>query len=413
MQAKERLAYWTSVGERDAPVTFVGRGQEIDLAIRQLSTWRPGTSRGRTVVAQGAPGAGKTALLLEIGRRLPTVLANAVSIYRPTPWIDEDVPDLLDELAGRMLDLPPEAPHTTTGLATAKLAESRTVSPPQLRTWSAFTRQFAPLAAEARPTLLLVDEVQRIGFGELAKDLLYHLHDQTTFPLVLVCGGLSTSAARLGEVGLSRLVEANVLRIDALSRSEALSSLDRSLRLMAEDVGGIAGHSDQWARALAPPTHGWPRHITIHLRAAAEALAESDRLAFDEDNLGLALARAEDGVRRYYERRLEASRTDPLIVFAVQQAITERDVRRVDAMAVVDAVRPLLGRYREEDHDRAFKDPADCVDQMLFAGVIAYARGATTSPLSVPIPSLAAYIAARLAAAQRASVRQALDLPVR
>ena len=417
--AAERLANWASVGERDAPVAFVGRDREIDLALRQLATWQSGASRGRTVIAQGAPGAGKTALLREIGQRLPTVLPNAVSIYLPTPWLDEDVPHLLAELAARMMGASPDILRTTKesktaggvrALATATHAESRSVSPPRLHTWTAFERMFAPMANQAKPTLLLVDEVQRFGSGEAAKNLLFHLHDQTTFPLVLACGGLSTSAGRLGEVGLSRPTETNVLHIDALTLDEAQRSLEESLGVMAEDVGGIAGHPDQWARKLAVPTQGWPQHVTVHFRAAPEALIESDRLAFDDANLLTALARAEDSMRRYYERRLEASRTDAMVVFALHETIARRDVRRLDAFAVVDAVRPLLGRYGEQDHDRNFPHPADCVDQMLYAGVVAYASSATTSPLSVPIPSMAAHIAHRLTAEQRTSIRRALGL---
>ena len=414
--AAEKLTNWADVGERSAPVAFVGRDREIGLAIRQLANWRTGSEAGRTVVAQGAPGAGKTALLREIGRRLPAAIPNAVSMYLPTPWIGEDVPDLLEDLATRMMGTRhagngSESASGVRAYQVATHALPRTIAPPLLRTWRAFERHLAPMAGQARPTLLLVDEVQRIGTGEAAKNLLHELHDQTTFPLVLVCGGLSTSAARLGEAGLSRPAEANILRIDTLSPAEAQRSLDESLRIMADDVGCIAGHPDEWARRLAPPTHGWPLHVTGHFRAAAEALLESDTLAFNEQNLSRALARAEDNMRRYYERRLEASRTDALIVYAVQEAITSRDVRRVDAVAIVDAVRPLLGRYGEEDHDQKFQHPAECVDQMLFSGVIAYASTATTSPLSVPIPSMATHIANRISAAQQESVRRGLDLP--
>ena len=287
----EKLERWANVGERGAPVAFAGREREIDFAIRQLEAWHPGTTPGRTVVAQGAPGAGKTALLGEIARRLPQRLPNAVAIYLPTPWIDDNVPNVLEELAVKMAGVPAHTLRTTNGsepvagvraVAAARHPKSRSMSPPTLQTWRAFSREFEPVAHRMKPTLLLIDEIQRIGEGEATRDLLYHLHDQTTFPVVLVCGGLSTSAAQLGEVGLSRLDEGSILRIDALTATEAQRSLEESLGIMADDVGGIAGHPDRWARALAPPTQGWPQHVTCHFRAAAEALLESGRLAFDD-----------------------------------------------------------------------------------------------------------------------------------
>ena len=419
-QVTERLARWANVGERDAPVTFVGRSPEIDLAIRQLATWQAGEAHGRTLVIQGAPGAGKTALLGEIARRLPSVLPGATSIYRATPWNRHSAHSVLHTLATQMMGVPADALRTTTGtvssigvkaVGAARQDRSRSLAPPALATWDDFATLFASQSDQAKPTLLLVDEIQRIHDDDETTDLLYHLHDQTVFPLVLVCGGLSTSAARLGEVGISRLDETHIVCIDALTAEEAQRSLEESLRILADDVGSIAGHPDQWARRLAPPTQGWPQHVTCHFRSAAETLLESGRLAFDERNLRSALARADGHVRHYYDRRLEASRTDPMIVHAVHAAIGQRVVRRTDAMAIIDAVLPVLGFYVREDHNRNFPSTGDCVQQMLHAGVIAYATTATTSPLSVPIPSMAAHIGSLLPREGRAEIQRVLGLP--
>lgn len=418
-EVAEKLANWSNVGDRDAPVAFVGRDQEIDLTTRQIATWRPGETRGRTIIAQGAPGAGKTALLHEFGRRLPTVVPNAASVYLPTPWIDADVPDLLKALAVEMTGVPSDSLRTTQSarhtagvkaLATTQLGRSRSVSPPEVTTWSAFQRHFAGLANQSRPTLLLVDEIQRIGAGEATKNLLHHLHDQTSFPVLLVCGGLSTSVARLGELGLSRLDEAHILHVAALTPTETHQCLEESLRIMADDVG-IGGHPDQWARRLAPPTHGWPQHITGHFRAAAEALLESARPVFDDENLGRALALAEINARRYYDRRLEASRTNPVIVFAVHEAAMHGEMDADDAADTVEKTVATLSGSRKARHHANFAGASDCVDQMLYAGVIAYATNATTSPLSVPIPSMATQIANLLPLARRQEVCRVLGLP--
>ena len=80
-------------------------------------------------------------------------------------------------------------------------------------------------------------------------------------------------------------------------------------------------------------------------------------------------------------------------------------------MAIVDAVRPLLGPYGGEDHDHHFPRPADCVDQMLSAGVVAYAGTSTTSPLSIPIPSMGTHIANLLSLEQREDVRRVIGTP--
>ena len=418
--AREKLNRWANIGERDAPVTFVGRTHEIDLAIRQLETWRAGETQGRTLVLQGAPGAGKTALLHEIGRRLPDRLPDAVAIYRATPWNRNSAPNVLRTLAIQMMGAAPSAGRTTTGTtnsigakAVGAVRHDRTTStaPPTLATWDDFETLFAPCAELARPTVLLVDEVQRVGSDDETTDLLYHLHDQNVFPLVLVCGGLSTSAARLGEVGISRLDETHIVAIDALTQEDATRCLEQSLHALADDVGGVAGHPDLWARRLAPHTHGWPQHVTCYLRSAAEALVESERLAFDDDNLPRVLACAGEHARRYYDRRLEASRTDPMIVYAVHEAISGATVRRTDAMAIIDEVVPALGEHAKQDHARYFPHAGDCLQQMLHAGVIGFETTATTSPLSVPIPSIAAHIAALLPDERREAVRRVLGYP--
>lgn len=412
------LERWANIGERSAPVAFVGREREIDLVIAQLANWRPGLSAGRTIVIQGAPGVGKTALLHQIGRVLPKRLPNAVAIGRPTPWNRRSVGNVLRTLAARMIGTTDEfctATETegTNGAraaATAQHSRSRSTTPPALSCWDDLETLFADRAEQARPTLLLVDEIQRMGDDEETKDLLYHLHDQTTFPVVLICGGLSTSAAHLRELGLSRLADGNVLRIDALTTDEAEQCLEESLRMMADDVG-IDGHADHWARRLAPATHGWPQHVTCHIRAAASALRASDRLAFDDGNLNEAAALAEAAMRDYYEQRLEASATDAMIVFAVHQSISRRAIRRNEVIAVVDSVRPLLRPEDSDEHDRTFPHPRDCVERMLHAGVIAYAGATTTSSLSIPIPSMAAHVAGLLSSDQREEVGHTLGLP--
>ena len=412
----EKLANWASIGDREAPVAFVGRDREIDMAIRQLATWRSGETPGRTIVAQGAPGAGKTALLREMARRLPEHVPNATAIYRPTPWSRRTVSNVLTAIAERMMGVSGEAFRTTEGregtigakaVASASQTHSRTTAPAALSTWDDFETLFASQASAAKPTLLLVDEIQRMDDDAETRELLYHLHDQTTFPVLLVCGGLSVSTSHLEGLGLSRLAEKSILQIAALTLDEAQRSLEESLRILAEDVGGIAGHSDQWARRLAPATHGWPQHITCHFQAAVEALLESDHLALDDANLHRTLSLAEADIQRYYDRRLQAARTSPLIVHAVYEAIRVKAVNRANAMAIVNAVLPALGPSEREDHQADFRRSGECVDQMLYAGALGYATASRRSPLSIPIPSMANHVANLLSEEERASVRRA------
>ncbi len=327
--------------------------------------------------------------------------------------------NVLVAVAERMMGVSGDAFRTTVGregtigvkaVATASQTHSCVTAPATLSTWDDFETLFASQASAAKPTLLLVDEIQRMDDDVETRELLYHLHGQTTFPLLLVCGGLSISASHLERLGLSRLAEKCILHVAALTLDEAQRSLEESLRILAEDVGGITGHFDQWARMLAPATHGWPQHVTCHFQGAVQALLESDELAFDGANLRRALSLAEADMRRYYDRRLEAARTSPLIVHAVYEASRARALNRADAMAIVNAALPALGPYEREDHLADFRRGGECVDQMLYAGVLGYASGSSRSPLSIPIPSMANHVANLLSSEERTNVRRAVTV---
>ena len=171
------------------------------------------------------------------------------------------------------------------------------------------------------------------------------------------------------------------------------------------------GDAENWAQRLAPSTHGWPRHITCYFRAAAEALLQTGRPVFDDENLARAAALAEANTRRYYDRRLEAARTNPLIVFAVHEATKYADTDADDAADVVDKAFATLSGNRQARHQANFPDALHCVNQMLYAGIVAYATTAPTSPLRVPIPSMATHVESLLNPAQRQQVRVAIGLP--
>ena len=330
--------------------------------------------------------------------------------------MEEDVPGLIEELAITMMGVDATTLRstrtqvTTAGvkvMATMQHGESRSESPSRLNTWSAFEQEFSSLAERARPTLLLVDEVQRMGTGEATRNLLYYLHDQSTFPVVLVCSGLSTSASHLRGLGLSRLDEGKVLHIQALDVAEAGRCLEESFSMMADDVG-IEGHPDRWARQLASATYGWPQHITCHIRAVATALGSSGRLTFDGTNLDEARRMAAINMRQYYEQRLETSRTHATIVFAVQEATKDGKTQAEDAADVVERVVPTLPGSRRSQHISRFPDAMQCVQQMLHAGVVSYSGNTTLSPLTVPIPSLADHVASLLSTEQRERIRRLL-----
>ena len=67
--------------DRSAPVRFAGRQDEIGLILSRADRMGDDESAGLTVIVQGAPGAGKTALLNEVSKRFHDEAAHRVALY--------------------------------------------------------------------------------------------------------------------------------------------------------------------------------------------------------------------------------------------------------------------------------------------------------------------------------------------
>ena len=76
--------HWAESSDRTSPTVFVGRKDELgllDSAVRGVQR----DEAGHTVVVQGLPGAGKTALLNEYAARLLTANAGGARPIIPVP----------------------------------------------------------------------------------------------------------------------------------------------------------------------------------------------------------------------------------------------------------------------------------------------------------------------------------------
>lgn len=67
---RQHLQDLIDAGERADPLVFSGREEEIDRIVRIAGRLPPDGRQGRTMLIQGAPGSGKTALIAEVSTRL-------------------------------------------------------------------------------------------------------------------------------------------------------------------------------------------------------------------------------------------------------------------------------------------------------------------------------------------------------
>ena len=358
-------------GERGAPTVFVGRNVEIDAIIGRASSVAEARKPGRTVVVQGPPGAGKTALLREIGKRFAALGDDHRVVGPIAPWTAKRLPTALARLAGALSDIAP-----------ATVAD-----------WDGFELTFAG-RPPAGPTLVLVDEAQTF------KDdggLVLNLHTQETLPVVLVCGGLSDTEDKLRSIGLTRLGDESVLNLGPLSSDETRHCVARTLAAFTAEAGHVTGEFDAWIGPVAEASNNWPQHLALYLNAAR---AEADeRGSFTHAGLQAALALGRAARERYYGQRLVYAPSpaaspaviDPRVALAAHTAARDDGERRpIVAQAIHTAATRLPAIFRA-DHDEHFPGgPGQCLDAMIHAGLIERRRNGLV--VGTRIPSLRSYL---------------------
>ncbi|MDD9961853.1 MAG: AAA family ATPase [Gammaproteobacteria bacterium] len=113
----EKLSHLADAGERGDPLVFSGRGDEIKRIVRAVGNLPPDGARGQTFVIEGAPGAGKTALVHELARRLSA--AGVLTVIRENVPSDETVMGVYHALLSAMSGVPNEEARTTRRKETA------------------------------------------------------------------------------------------------------------------------------------------------------------------------------------------------------------------------------------------------------------------------------------------------------
>ena len=409
----DALRRFSKLPDREATPYFGGRADEIDLVECALDRirervreghWNP--SGGETILFQGAPGAGKSALLHHLvrgwrsgGPEAPVVVGTSASHYASEGTLAGRVAKAVDPALAAQFRRSVTTHSSTAGSLGGGL--------PGVATVGAATETLRQEAvAPAEPTLddvmeavsksrrtivLVLDEVQVLESfdANATRSVITGLHTGSHGgPILPVFAGLAHSHSVLQDRGISRFSIDHDRTLEALSFDEAAETVH--MMLAGCRVQGDRETKRQWAHALASESSGWPQHLHVAMRAlAAQLLAASTpgQLEAVDSGFGIAVLQASARAReKYYGRRIDA----PL---SVARHLLAEIFRRMGDEATPDA---LLSHIREAAHSGAGSRslPMDYnaerfLDHMIRRGVLQHTSGHT---LACPIPSLRDYI---------------------
>ena len=317
--------------DRGSARFFSGRVQEIEdveLSIKGVMKRHlqgdPLPASDETWLFQGAPGAGKSALLSRLAERwdarqdedapisltiradlvinqsnLVAIIADAIAIA------NNDV-----EASNTLRQIVEIDRSSSTGIggefdieASTQINEGNSVaSNPQELNWESLKNLF-PKQNWKRPVILMLDEVQSLsrwsGPSEIS-NLHQGIHG---LPIIPVFAGLSDSFDVLRMHDISRMSRRRRVTLGALEQTEA-----KKVVTMMLDAFCIEGsnHND-WARRIAMESCGWPQHLHVGLQALAKfVISNNGMLGSPESDFANSVSGLFAKYRKeYYRDRLD------------------------------------------------------------------------------------------------------------
>ena len=408
----EGLRAFVREGDRNRARFFVGREAQIrdieQACADAFAGFRAGRPlAGTTRLIQGAPGAGKTALLSQIAGIL-----ESAERERPSAWrrflrkADEkeslpgillvDVGDLghaarlvlriaerLDPKKARKLrqtgsrNIGVQA--GTDGFG-ASGGETVATAPPQA--------DFAELGALfppkdwSGPLCLMVDEVQMLQAEQAP--VLQSLHLATAgLPIVPVLAGLANARDVLARCGISRLNEDSVHALGRLEAGEPAEAVCEMLAAFRVETAGA--DTERWAARLEEHSDGWPQHLQNAMRSLAEALIEMNGMLAGVDEAAVFARARERRLRAYRARRSPAMQEATFLLARVMAAVPDAGLRLNEAVGVIGVrARQGCGWGLPEG-----MSPRDFLDHLVYRGAL---QSAEDDRLVCPIPSFRRFL---------------------
>ena len=391
---------------------FCGRDAEFEVFKRAANSLRRGNVGGGSMVFQGAPGAGKTALMqecMEAVRRhsTPEEPWAAVRSAPSSLWAPADmVSDLIDaaeaesrrlsrlassknaqklekltDLGKSFIKELSERGFTVAGLSVGGKPDAEKRLDSEMTAARLFSIA-APLLENVR-FVVFVDEAQNAPVEPTTQQVMSCLHlDPQGISLVAAFFGLSDTKAVLARCGLSRLADERVVNLEPLSVEDSKRSFRRMLKAY---YSGTQKEQALWADALAELSQGWPQHIN-RVGVAAGRVVRANGGTLKEGLLAEAVERGAERKNAYYDARIDSGSYHASVYRQLAWEARRKEGPFHDTLSPGE-IASLTESERGEKGQTADEFIADA----LHVGVLAPAKG-MPGQYKIPIPSFGDYL---------------------
>ncbi|MXW14652.1 MAG: hypothetical protein F4120_00840 [Rhodothermaceae bacterium] len=379
----------TATFDRGPARYFHGR-EKILNTFDELAENAVKASGGSTFIVQGAPGAGKSALLYECEKIVRGRGWDVVDLVTPSPLWD---PAALRRALGFgmtrnvVMGIVDVVTNKFTG--TNLISNIPEVTPTTINVLEKYKKPLLLILDEAH-TLWEAHKPNREQTGTITSVLNAIHNGKLGTPVIFLAAGLGETIATFREWGISRPSEGCSVELGALSKESEHAVIQDWLTKEAM----VKGAPTTWIGIIAKETQGWPKHITSYARIASDQI-KTDNGEMTAEGIALVLERGKEARSQYYEKRVDDFEGDEVI--CLSEAIA--DIRSGMSFKKELVLSPLTEKYGADKAKNLFRKFSE-------KGVISK-DGLLHS---VPIPSMHDWMKAELDRTRK-KLEQSMEAP--
>ena len=410
----------------------MGREEIFQRLAKDVEECRSNTrgSTSFTRVIHGAPGVGKTSLLVELKERLGSGIGGSKRIHDAVVVVSISggmffreafvANRIIEACTGKDFDVQIEKSSSTSAQAGAAgfgASHGRTTKKRALEQqiqsagelWKSVIDNTS-INKDETVFLLLIDEAQSIrGVASESGEnhIVMNLHEGADavrgLKIVPVFTGLTDTVSVLADRGVSRLSRDSVIRLGSLSEEETEELVNRWMQHEAFGFENLFSDTDiaRVSKMIAVSSEGWPRHVNGYLSELARSVLEqgvSNELKIDLDDV---LDRGHDDRLTYYQQRLRIANLG-----RYAGAIRDATQQSEDGVINLDTLDMLV----DEKYPSVRLDAEALCSKAIRSGILEYASDDDAERFKFPTASFFTYMhLGRDATKFKAKMREQMD----